>query len=100
MGRGQIHLVWRMFVTADRRPALLWRVIGYAALFGGFLSLRGPLQSVLERIVTQLDVGVLRLALVESFVVAAVIGATIGLTFLSRKFVDRRSWDGMALPPP
>jgi membrane protease YdiL (CAAX protease family) len=89
-----------MFVTDDRRPALLWRVVGYAILFGGCLSLRGPLESGLERVVAQLDAGLLRPVLVQSMVVAVVIGAVIGVTFLFRRFVDRRPWEGMTMPPP
>src|SRR5260221_14588814 len=39
----------RLFITADGRPALLWRLIGYIAVFGGLLASRGPLESLARR---------------------------------------------------
>jgi uncharacterized protein len=90
----------RIFVTADHRPALLWRIVGYAIFFGAILSLRGPLESWLWALVNRLDIGAAGLPLIESIVVVTLIACTIGLTFVFRRYVDRRSWLGMALPAP
>jgi membrane protease YdiL (CAAX protease family) len=93
-------LVRRLFITEDHRPALLWRVAGYAGVFGGILMLRGPLGNSLERAAATIGVGVSRLVLAELVVAVLVTGATLGLTLVWRRFVDRRPWAGMALPCP
>jgi hypothetical protein len=48
----------------------------------------------------QLGAGAFGLVLVELTVAVVVIGATIGITFAFRRFVDRRSWAGMAILAP
>jgi hypothetical protein len=97
---GKVRLLRRMFVTDDGRLALLWRLVGFILLFGACLWLRGRLHSFLESRALQLGAGTFGFALVELMVAVVVIGATIGLTFMFRRFVDRRSWAGMAMPAP
>ncbi len=88
----------RLFINEDNRPALLWRVLCYAILYVSCLILRGPLQEFLARsLVLPIPV---RIVVVESIGVAMAIGATIGVTYFVRRFVDRRPWSGMALPDP
>jgi len=87
-------------MTAERRPALLWRVLGFAIAFGVCLASREPLENLLASVVSRLRLGLPGLLLARAVVVALVIGATIGVTFVFRRFVDRRSWAGMAMPPP
>jgi membrane protease YdiL (CAAX protease family) len=90
----------RLFVTDDRRPALLWRALGYAIAFGGCLAVRGALDGGLQGLAARLDLGPLGLVATEAVVLAVVIPAVIGVTYLFRRFVDRRPWSGMALPAP
>jgi membrane protease YdiL (CAAX protease family) len=78
----------------------VWRIIGYAILFGAILSLRGPLESSLWPVVKELGIGAVGLLLIECVVAVTLIACTIGLTFVFRRYVDRRSWSGMALPAP
>jgi hypothetical protein len=75
-------------------------VAGYALTFGVVLGLRGPLQAALQRAADQAGLGPGGVVLVEAVVVAAAIGATIGVTFVFRRFVNRRPLAGMAMPPP
>jgi len=90
----------RLFMTEERRPALLWRVLGFAIAFGVCLALREPLENVLETVVSRLGLGLPALLIARTVVVASVIGATVGVTYVFRRFVDRRPWAGMAMPPP
>jgi membrane protease YdiL (CAAX protease family) len=90
----------RFFVTEDRRPALVWRVLGYAILFGVVLTLRGPLASISNPVLTRALPPSILFPASEVVLVAASIAATVGLTYLFRRFVDRRPWAGMGLPSP
>ena len=90
----------RLFVTEDRRPALVWRILGYAVLFGAVLTLRGPLASICNPALTRVLPSSILFPASEVVLVAASIAGTLGLTYLFRRFVDRRPWAGMALPSP
>jgi hypothetical protein len=90
----------RLFVTDERRPALLWRVLGFAIAFGACLASREPLENVLATVVSRLGLGLPGLLLAQTIVVAWVIGATIGVTYVFRRFVDRRPWAGCGHDAP
>jgi uncharacterized protein len=94
-------MLWRrLFITADRRPALFWRVLGYAVLFGICLSLRGRLADVANPVLSQALPRSLLFSASEIVLVVATIAAIVGLTFVFRRFVDRRPWAGMGMPSP
>jgi membrane protease YdiL (CAAX protease family) len=44
--------------------------------------------------------GSLPLLVASAVVIAVLVAATLGVTFVFRRFVDRRAWEGMACPPP
>ncbi len=91
----------RMFIiTEDRRPALFWRVVGYAVVFGVCLGLRNPLQSVLQHSADSLLLGALGVVLTESVVVALAIAATTCITYVFRCKVGPATlgWHGFASP--
>ena len=90
----------RLFLTRDRRPALVWRVLAYALSFGVVLTLRGPLETWLDRRLGRIEIGLWRLAIAQVIVVSVAIALTLGVTWVFRRFVDRRAWEEMAMPPP
>jgi membrane protease YdiL (CAAX protease family) len=89
-----------IFLTPDGRPALVWRLLGYTVLFGLWLALRRPLESASQRALGGIEIGPWRLLITQLVTVSLVVTLTIGTTFVFRRFVDRRDWRGMAIPPP
>jgi membrane protease YdiL (CAAX protease family) len=59
--------------------------------------MRDPLKSFLQPAAAQLGLGFFNGVLVEFILAAVVIGATIGITLVFRRLVDRRPWQGMAM---
>src|SRR5262245_35488621 len=90
----------RLFITDDRRLALFWRLALYLSIFAACLALRDSLQAYIrERLHPFLKEPFL-LLVVEASTVVVIIGTVIGVTFLFRRWLDRRPWSGMALPAP
>jgi hypothetical protein len=88
-----------LLVTNDGRTALFWRAIGYLFAFGLCVSMRAPLTEGLEKTLADLQ-SPLPLLLASTVVMAVVVTAAVGVTYIFRRFVDRRAWKGMACPPP
>ena len=82
----------RAFLTQDHRLALLWRLLSYL-----FLFLVVNLLANVARVVLQ-SVGVPSVISRLVFTLLYISG-TLGLTYGYRRFIDRRSWSGIALPP-
>jgi membrane protease YdiL (CAAX protease family) len=74
-------------------------MVGYLFAFGVCFSIRGRLTNRLQEQFAQLT-SPLPLLIASTVVMAVVVVATVGVTFVFRRFVDRRAWKGMALPPP
>jgi membrane protease YdiL (CAAX protease family) len=82
----------RAFLTQDHRLALVWRLLSYL-----FLFLVVNLVANVARVVLQ-SVGVP--SVIDRLVFTLLyISGTLGLTYGYRRFIDRRSWQGIALPP-
>jgi len=90
----------RLFVTCEGRPALLWRIVGYALVFGVCLSLRGPAARAVATLLEPWDAGALQLVLTELMASSLAIAGTLTATWVFRRYVDRRPWAGIALPSP
>jgi membrane protease YdiL (CAAX protease family) len=88
-----------LLVTSEGRPALFWRAIGYLFAFGLCMSIRGPLMEGLEKALADLQ-SPLPLLIASTVVMAVVVTSTVSVTFVFRRFVDRRAWKGMACPAP
>ena len=82
----------RVFLTQDHRLALVWRLLSYLVLF-----MVVNLVANVARVVLQ-SVGVPSVICRLVFTLLYISGI-LGLTYLYRRSVDRRSWQGIALPP-
>ncbi len=82
----------RAFLTQDHRLALVWRLLSYL-----FLLLVVNLVANVARVVFE-GVGVPSVIGRLVFTLLYISG-TLGLTYAYRRFIDRRSWQGIALPP-
>src|SRR5438034_7697827 len=82
----------RAFLTQDHRLALLWRLLGYL-----FLFLVVNLLANVARVVLQ-SVGVPSVISRLVFTLLYISGP-VGLHYGYRRFIVRRSWSGIALPP-
>lgn len=85
IGHGRVS---QIFLDQERRPRAGWRCAGYLiawVLLIGLLSgtLGGKNPSPLE----------------DAAYAAAVVPAVLGLTYLFRRFADRRAWQGLGLSP-
>jgi membrane protease YdiL (CAAX protease family) len=90
--------VARLFVTAHHRPALLWRLAGFLLLFFALPLVREKLQLFLYSLAKPVEAAAFVAVGIEGLVLAVYAGSAIVLTYLFRRFVDRRPWSGMALP--
>ncbi len=82
----------RAFLTQDHRLALVWRLLSYL-----FLFIVVNLVANVARVVLQ-SVGVPSVICRLVFTLLYISGI-LGLTYMYRRSVDRRSWQGIALPP-
>jgi CAAX protease family protein len=82
----------RAFLTQDHRLALVWRLLSYLFFFIVVNLLASVVRIVLEGAGVPSVVGRLVFTLLY-------ISGTLGLTYGYRRFIDRRSWQGIALPP-
>jgi len=82
----------RAFLTQDHRLALVWRLLSYLFFFIVVNLLASVVRVVLE------SVGVPSVLSRLVFTLLYISG-TLGLTYGYRRFIDRRSWQGIALPP-
>src|SRR5947209_11366662 len=82
----------RAFLTQDHRLALVWRLISYLFLFIVVNLLANVARVILESVGVSSVIGRLVFTLLY-------ISGTLGLTYVYRRFIDRRSWQGIALPP-
>lgn len=84
--------VRRAFLAQDHRLALVWRLLSYLFLFLVVNLLANVVRIVLEGAGVTSVIGRLVFTLLY-------ISGTLGLTYGYRRFIDRRSWQGIALPP-
>lgn len=82
----------RVFLTQDHRLALVWRLLSYLVLF------------IVVNLVANVARVVLQSVAVPSVICRLVftllyISGILGLTYVYRRSIDRRSWQGIALPP-
>src|SRR5438270_2163966 len=82
----------RAFLTQDHRLALVWRLLSYLFLFIVVNLLANVARVILE------SVGVPPVIVRLVFTLLYISG-TLGLTYGYRRFIDRQSWQGIALPP-
>ena len=82
----------RAFLTQDHRLALVWRLLSYLFFFIVVNLVANVARVVLE------GVGVPSVLARLVFTLLYISG-TLGLTYAYRRFIDRRSWQGIALPP-
>ena len=82
----------RAFLTQDNRLALFWRLLSYLFFFVVVNFLASVVRSVLE------SVG-LPLVLSQLVFTLLYISGILGLTYVYRRSIDRRSWQGIALLP-
>ena len=82
----------RAFLTQDHRLALVWRLLSYLFLFIVVNLVANVARVVLESVGVPSVIGRLVFTLLY-------ISGTLGLTYGYRRFIDRRSWQGIALPP-
>jgi uncharacterized protein len=82
----------RAFLTQDHRLALVWRLLSYLFLFLVVNLVANVARVVLESVGVPSVIGRLVFTLLY-------ISGTLGLTYVYRRFIDRRSWQGIALPP-
>jgi membrane protease YdiL (CAAX protease family) len=82
----------RAFLTQDHRLALVWRLLSYLFLFLVVNLVANVARGVLESLGVPSVLGRLVFTLLY-------ISGTLGLTYGYRRFIDRRSWQGIALPP-
>ncbi len=82
----------RVFLTQDHRLALVWRLLSYLVLF-----MVVNLVANVARVVLQ-SVGVPSVICRLVFTLLYISGI-LGLTYVYRRSIDRRSWQGIALPP-
>src|SRR5438876_6855638 len=83
----------RAFLTQDHRLALVWRLLSYLFFFIVVNLLANLVRVVLEGVGVPSVIGRLVFTLLY-------ISGTLGLTYGYRRSIDRRSWQGIALPPP
>jgi membrane protease YdiL (CAAX protease family) len=83
--------VRRAFLAPDHRLALVWRLLSYLVLF-----IVGNLVANVARVVLQ-SVGVPSVICRLVFTLLYICGI-LGLTYVYRRSIDRRSWQGIALP--
>ena len=84
--------VSRAFLTQDHRLALVWRLLSYLFFFIVVNLLANVVRVVLQ------NVGVPSVICRLVFTLLYISGI-LGLTYMYRRSVDRRSWQGIALPP-
>ena len=82
----------RAFLTQDHRLALVWRLLSYLFLFIVVNLVANVARVVLQSVGVPSVMGRLVFTLLY-------ISGTLGLTYGYRRFIDRRSWQGIALPP-
>ena len=82
----------RVFLTQDHRLALVWRLLSYLVLFIVVNLVANVARVVLEGAGVSPVIGRLVFTLLY-------ISGTLGLTYVYRHLIDRRSWQGIALPP-
>ncbi len=82
----------RAFLTQDHRLALVWRLLSYLFLFIVVNLLANVARVILESVGVPSVISRLVFTLLY-------ISGTFGLTYGYRRFIDRRSWQGIALPP-
>ena len=82
----------RAFLTQDHRLALVWRLLSYLFFFIVVNLVANVARVVLEGVGVPSVIGRLVFTLLY-------ISGTLGLTYGYRRFIDRRSWQGIALPP-
>jgi membrane protease YdiL (CAAX protease family) len=82
----------RAFLTQDHRLALVWRLLSYLFLFMVVNLVANVARVVLESVGVPSVIGRLIFTLLY-------ISGILGLTYMYRRFIDRRSWQGIALPP-
>ena len=80
----------RVFLTQDHRLALVWRLLSYLFFFIVVNLLASVVRVVLEGAGVPTVIGRLVFTLLY-------ISGTLGLTYVYRRFIDRRSWSGIAL---
>jgi len=82
----------RAFLTQDHRLALVWRLLSYLFFFIVVNLVANVARVVLEGVGVPSVISRLIFTLLY-------ISGTLGLTYVYRRFIDRRSWSGIALPP-
>ncbi len=82
----------RAFLTQDHRLALVWRLLSYLFLLIVVNLVANVARVVFEGVGVPSVIGRLVFTLLY-------ISGTLGLTYAYRRFIDRRSWQGIALPP-
>src|SRR2546422_2457443 len=82
----------RAFLTQDHRLALVWRLLSYLVLFIVVNLVANVARVVLQSVGVPSVIGRLVFTLLY-------ISGILGLTYMYRRSVDRRSWQGIALPP-
>jgi hypothetical protein len=84
--------VRRADLPQDHRLALVWRLLSYLFFFLVVNLLANVVRVVLESVGVPSVIGRLVFTLLY-------ISGTLGLTSVYRRFIDRRSWSGIALRP-
>jgi membrane protease YdiL (CAAX protease family) len=88
-----MRLLRPLFVAPDRRVAIVWRLLSYVVAFLLVVVLTAGLGEGLEAA----GIPELLAALTAAPIYVA---AIVGMTIVWRRYLDRRPWSGMALPPP
>lgn len=79
-------------LARDQRLALVWRLLSYLFLFLVVNLVTNVARAVLQSTAVPSVIGRLVFTLLY-------ISGILGLTYVYRRFIDRRSWLGIALPP-
>src|SRR5438874_11788110 len=82
----------RAFLTQDHRLALVWRLLSYLFLFIVVNLVANVARVILASVGVPSVIGRLVFTLLY-------ISGTLGLTYGYRRFIDRRPWQGLDLPP-
>jgi membrane protease YdiL (CAAX protease family) len=82
----------RAFLTQDSRLAVFWRLLSYLVLFMVVNLVANVARVVLQSVGIPSVIGRLVFTLLY-------ISGILGLTYVYRRSIDRRSWQGIVLPP-
>ncbi len=92
--------VQRMFFASDKRLNLFWRILLYLCGFSVLILVVSPILAklIVLGLLSNLPFLVQDLLANGLILLFAVLGV-LGLTYLLRRYVDKRSWSGIALTP-